>query len=185
MTYLTRFSMVLAFIVLGLTTSSAAPQVIGWDDLVPEKGDGIAMSIPMSEARIGMLSRQEFDGDDQDYADFVEAIEYQRYSQPQGAKVNTLLDGMEVRLPGYITPVGFNDQAKLTEFLLVPYLGACIHVPPPPGNQIVYISDATGFKESQLYEPIWVVGILRATGRATILADTGYRIEGARIEPYN
>lgn len=177
--------MALVLVAAGTTAGLAGPQVLGWGDLVPEKGTGVAMSIPMSEARIGMLPRDEFEGTDQDYADFFEAIESQRYSQPQGAKINIALDGMEVRLPGYVTPVGFNEDAQLTEFLLVPYLGACIHVPPPPGNQIVYVSDITGFKESHFYEPIWVVGTLRATGRATILADTGYRIEGARIEPYN
>jgi hypothetical protein len=49
------------------------------------------------------------------------------------------LDGTKVRIPGYIVPLEADDQGRLTEFFLVPFLGACIHVPPPPPNQIVYV----------------------------------------------
>ena len=47
------------------------------------------------------------------------------------AQVNPLLDGLTVRLPGYVLPLEITGR-KVTEFLLVPWVGACIHTPPPP-----------------------------------------------------
>jgi hypothetical protein len=49
------------------------------------------------------------------------------------------LDGQNIRLPGYIVPLEVSEEGRTTEFLLVPYFGACIHVPPPPSNQIVHV----------------------------------------------
>ena len=40
------------------------------------------------------------------------------------------LDGKSVRIPGYVLPLEFEDTG-VTAFLLVPYVGACIHAPPP------------------------------------------------------
>ena len=54
-------------------------------------------------------------------------------------KANKSLDGATVRLPGFIIPLDARRDGVLDEFLLVPYFGACIHVPPPPPNQLVYV----------------------------------------------
>lgn len=51
-------------------------------------------------------------------------------SQPIG-KVVAALDGQQVRLPGFVVPLE-GDSKEVTTFFLVPYFGACIHVPPPP-----------------------------------------------------
>ena len=48
------------------------------------------------------------------------------------------LDGRYVLLPGYVVPLEFSDS-RIIEFLLVPWVGACIHKPPPPANQIVHV----------------------------------------------
>ena len=100
-------------------------------------------------------------------------------------------NGQLVRIPGYALPLEF-DGAEVSEFLLVPYVGACIHTPPPPPNQIVFIKVSEPFASSGLYTPVWVEGVLSATpglhelslvdGRAPI--DVGYRIEGAAVAPY-
>lgn len=55
------------------------------------------------------------------------------------APVVKALDGQNIRLPGYIVPLEVSEEGRTTEFLLVPYFGACIHVPPPPSNQIVHV----------------------------------------------
>ena len=53
------------------------------------------------------------------------------------------LNGQFVKIPGFVVPL--EGTAELTtEFLLVPYFGACIHVPPPPSNQIVYVTFKDG-----------------------------------------
>nr|BFE93749.1 hypothetical protein GCM10020185_42850 [Pseudomonas brassicacearum subsp. brassicacearum] len=55
------------------------------------------------------------------------------------APVVKALDGQQIRLPGYIVPLEVSEEGRTTDFLLVPYFGACIHVPPPPSNQIVHV----------------------------------------------
>ena len=54
------------------------------------------------------------------------------------------LDGKRVHIGGYVVPLDF-DATRVKEFLLVPFVGACIHVPPPPANQIVYVKTEQGF----------------------------------------
>ena len=100
-------------------------------------------------------------------------------------------NGHLVRIPGYALPLEFEGTA-VSEFLLVPYVGACIHSPPPPLNQIVFIKVSEPFASKGLFTPVWVEGVLNATlgthelslvdGRAPI--DVGYRIEGAVVAPY-
>ena len=36
-------------------------------------------------------------------------------------------------------PLEEDSEGPVLEFFLVPYVGACIQVPPPPPNQIVYV----------------------------------------------
>jgi len=103
-----------------------------------------------------------------------------RSMQPLVGAVRPELDGKRVRIAGYTTPVGFAENE--TRFLLVPELGACIHVPPPPPNQIVYVEKADGAPE--MFEPVWVTGTLKAEPVATVLADVGYRLVDAVAEPY-
>ena len=53
---------------------------------------------------------------------------------PWGERIRIDLNEKEVRIPGFIVPVDFEQQQTITRFLLVPYFGACIHEPPPPPN---------------------------------------------------
>ena len=50
------------------------------------------------------------------------------------------MNGQAVRIPGFIVPLEFNDDEDVTQFFLVPFFGACIHVPPPPPNQIILVN---------------------------------------------
>lgn len=112
------------------------------------------------------------------------------YTQMQAefndAPVNETIDGSFVRLPGFIAPLEYTDEL-ITEFLLVPYFGACIHVPPPPANQtvLVKLSEGQGIKFEDSYYPFWVMGQLVAEGASTDLAEAGYYIENALVEPYS
>ena len=101
------------------------------------------------------------------------------------APVNEILDEKLIRIPGFIAPLDYTDD-RITEFLLVPYFGACIHVPPPPANQTVLISTAEGqgIKPEDSNSPIWVMGKLSTEGTTTELAAAGYYMEEAIIEPY-
>ena len=100
------------------------------------------------------------------------------------APVVPALDGKRVRLPGFVVPLE-TDTAKISEFLLVPYYGACIHVPPPPANQTVYVRLPPELAfEGKPFDTIWVTGTLKVTPTSSELADAGYRIEATAIAPY-
>lgn len=98
------------------------------------------------------------------------------------APVVAALDGKRVQIGGYVVPLDF-DATTVKEFLLVPFVGACIHVPPPPANQIIYVKSALGFEVKGQFDPVYVTGKLTTTPASTGLADTGYSIEAEKVEP--
>ena len=94
------------------------------------------------------------------------------------------LDGKRVKLPGFVVPLDTDGQ-KIREFLLVPYYGACIHVPPPPANQTVHVVTGTDRKyQGGLFDPVWVSGILKVEASSSDLAEAGYRMDAIKVEPY-
>ena len=93
-------------------------------------------------------------------------------------------DGTRVRLPGYTVPFDYGVDAEITEFLLVPYFGACLHAPPPPPNQTIYVKTSSPIKLIDLAQAVWVEGTLRTTRQETELADAAYTIELAITEDY-
>ncbi len=100
------------------------------------------------------------------------------------APVVESLDGKRVKLPGFVVPLE-GDGEKLSEFLLVPYYGACIHVPPPPANQTVYVKvPAADAKIREAFDTVWVTGILSAKPFNSDLANAGYQIEAEEVTPY-
>lgn len=104
--------------------------------------------------------------------------------QSKIGSVRQELNGSQVRLPGFVVPLE-GDENNVTEFLLVPYFGACIHVPPPPPNQIVYVKFKEGAPVHRLWDVIYVVGTLKTETINHELAETGYVIDGIRIEDYD
>ncbi|MBV4550009.1 DUF3299 domain-containing protein [Pseudomonas sp. SWRI102] len=100
------------------------------------------------------------------------------------APVVKTLDGQQIRLPGYIVPLEVSEEGRTTDFLLVPYFGACIHVPPPPSNQIVHVKSEVGVKLDELYQPYWVEGPMQVKPSSSELADAGYQMEAEKIYVY-
>ena len=92
------------------------------------------------------------------------------------------LDGQDVSIGGYVVPLDF-DATSVKEFLLVPFVGACIHVPPPPANQIIYVKADKGFEIGGAFDPVTVTGRIRTTVAFTGLADAGYTIEATSVQP--
>lgn len=101
------------------------------------------------------------------------------------------LNGTSVRIPGYVLPLEF-DGDLVSEFLLVPFVGACIHVPAPPPNQMVLVKTTESIKIKKLYDPVWVEGVLSTKGETRRLSlvdgqapvDAGYSLGATRVTPY-
>lgn len=92
------------------------------------------------------------------------------------------LDGAKLRLPGYVVPLE-QSRGEIKEFLLVPYFGACIHSPPPPANQIVYVVLTTP-KPLRTMDTVWVSGTMKTTRQDSPWGVSGYSMEGLVVEPY-
>lgn len=90
-------------------------------------------------------------------------------------------DGSVVKVPGFMVPLEDN-QKKVTQFLLVPNPQACIHVPPPPPNQMLLVDVKEGTEVA--YGPIWVHGTLHIQTKRTMYGDVSYAFEALYIEPY-
>ncbi len=94
------------------------------------------------------------------------------------------LAGKLVSIPGFMVPLE-DDLEQVTEFLLVPYAGACIHVPPPPPNQIVYVKMDKSTKVHVTFtDPILVTGILKISTVQSPYGAVSYDLSGESITPY-
>jgi hypothetical protein len=94
------------------------------------------------------------------------------------------LDGKVVRIPGFIVPL--EDEAQfITEFLLVPYFGACVHYPPPPPNQMVHVKMVAGSKvEMAWWQPVWIEGTLRIENVDSPFGVAAFQLAGVKTSPY-
>ena len=148
----------LLFTLLGARAlADEAPVEVYWEDLVPEGFNELA---PPAVQHNGEMSQL----------------------QPDAPVVATY-DGKRVKIPGFVVPL--EGTAELTtEFLLVPYFGACIHVPPPPSNQIVYVKFEEGVRIDNIYDAIWVTGELSTDGWKGDIASVGYRLKGELVEAF-
>ena len=137
--------------------AAVEPVELFWEDLVPK--DYIAPETSINHE--GSMTQQSLD-----------------------APVVSGLNGKLVKIPGFVVPLE-GDSELTTEFLLVPYFGACIHMPPPPPNQIVYVKFSNGVPIANLYDAVWVSGTLTTATWKGDLATVGYSLTGISVTPYD
>lgn len=142
---------------------AASPQKIGWSDLIPP-------SVP--------YSRIVAEGDRDEVNDTWDPT----YDE-NGTKLNLDLNGRLVTMPGYMVPLSSGAEG-VTRFMLVPYVGACVHVPPPPPNQLIFVTAQTPWADGSLWDAVLVTGRLSAQAQSTEIADSGYEIAAEKIQRY-
>jgi hypothetical protein len=174
----------LAFALVAGPALAADTLTLKWPDLVPVNAKDAGISLPTGLVQHGeLLPPIDFKTQSPFSRAYRESISNPRALQPKGSEVRDDLNGKRVRIAGYVTPIGF-DGTRVTDFLLAPYVGACIHVPPPPANQIVMVTDAQGLDMTNLDDPVWIEGSLQVTPVSMDLADVGYQIVGAKVTRY-
>lgn len=142
---------------------AATPRKIMWDELIPP---GVAYPEMVGKGEI-------------DLTDNTWNLVY----DDNAVRLNEDLDGAYIKIPGFIIPLDVSAEG-VTNFMLVPYVGACIHVPPPPANQLIMVDSAKPWPGDQLWDPVWVTGILRTQLQSTDLGQTGYSIVADEMEVY-
>lgn len=159
-------------------------RTIEWTDLMPKDDLDAFLNPPESLNDI-----EDGSAEDQIASQVFNAAKQAGDSRYQQALVSTRVvpefDGQAVRVPGFIVPLAFGTtQQQVTRFFLVPYFGACIHVPPPPPNQIIYGEYPKGFKLDSLYDPFWITGVLSTTLTENDTATSAYSIKVDKISSY-
>jgi uncharacterized membrane protein len=177
MTMFARLVVILSLAVLPGLAQASDPQEISWDMLAPpvdaidnpfenltddqmdtlrqilrfeaqaKRGD-VAEARAKADALRKDLAEQGLDVDGL----FAARVEIMEKREAAASAVNEALIGSSVRIPGYVLPLEFKDR-KAVEFLLVPTVGACIHTPPPPANQIVHVVYPEGIEVNGLFTP--------------------------------
>ncbi len=153
----------LASAALPRTALAKTPTEITWDDLIPP-------GVPYSE----IVAAGEMDE--------TNAI-WQPVFDENATKLNPVLDGAYIKMPGYIIPI---DQSTdgVTSFVLVPYVGACLHTPPPPANQLVFVTTNKPWPSDNLWDAVWVTGQMQHELQSTEVAETGYLLKAEEMETY-
>ena len=164
------------------TIASASFKQIEWNDLIPEEDLDVLMNPP---SYIDDLEENATDDEIADMLnDAVNSADNDRYQQALvSTNIIQQLNAQTIRIPGFVVPVEF-DEESITEFFLVPYFGACIHSPPPPPNQIIYVHAPQGLKLDTLYDPFWISGTLSTKLIENYMATAAYSLKMASYEPY-
>ena len=98
--------------------------------------------------------------------------------------VNPSMDGQKIRIPGFVVPLEFDEEQTISQFFLVPYFGACLHMPPPPPNQIILVDAPDGVQMSALYEPFWLEGEVSTVVTENDMAKSAYAMQLYKLSPY-
>lgn len=171
-----RRLLALAFLYLALPLQ-AAPQVVEWIDLLPEEDYQAMLDMPEISHDWG----EEAPGD------FTSNLRSDDRNLPEvmySSRVVAAMDGRHIQLGGYPVPLETDAQGRYTSFFLVPWPGACIHVPPPPPNQIILVDYPDGLVIDDIYQPLWLTGRLQVDQTSNELADASYRMHADQVESY-
>jgi hypothetical protein len=158
-------------------------KTLEWDDLMPAD-DLDALQNPPNY----LYDFEDDSDEDQSNSQLANAVTNAVNDRYQQALVSTSIisemDGRNVRVPGFVVPLEFDDEQTITEFFLVPYFGACIHSPPPPPNQIIYVRAPKGIQLETLYDPFWISGKLSTKLVENYMATAAYSMEMESYEDY-
>ena len=108
-----------------------------------------------------------------------------RYQQALlSEKIVVSMDGKKIRIPGFIVPLEFENEEMVIQFFFVPFFGACLHLPPPPPNQIILVDFPEGVPLKSLYTPFWISGELKASLVEKDIATAAYTMKMDLYEVY-
>ena len=167
-----RRALVCAMLAIWVPAHANAWRELRWDELSPKGWDpsGATKGLPPNLDRLD-------DTDPQAKA----ALDKMRKFLDE-APVLQSFNGQQVRLPGYLVPIKAG-KAGVSEFLLVPYFGACVHSPPPPANQIVMVKLQKAIRIRTM-DACWVAGIMNTQHNNTDWGVSGYFLAGHHIDEY-
>ena len=166
--------MVVTLVLFGTATGDEVRELT-WEEMIPEGEVPEQPALPVAPHSDDLFVTDDWKED---------SIEQMFLPPPQPIGVVEELDGVLVKLPGFIVPLALDGEGKVEEFLLVPYFGACIHYPPPPANQMVFISTDDPIEMEMTWGPIWVTGEIKTTRQRSEYGAVEYSMAAQTIEEY-
>jgi hypothetical protein len=166
------------------TASKPIFKEIEWTDLMPAEDLDALLNPPsyINDIEDGSLEDQISDQVQNPLATTSDI----RYQQALvSTRIIPEMDGKAIRIPGFVVPLEFDDEQTITEFFLVPYFGACIHSPPPPPNQIIYVHAPEGLQLNTLYDPFWISGTIGTSLVKNYIATAAYSMQMHSYEFYS
>ena len=213
--------LILVLVTVSLDLPGEESREITWEDLLPSKAEAFDDPfLSLSEDQLldlGMIARIRFLLENEkisaDGPDAKEEMNLRMKLKEQGVDVDYLLsqrervarerrkraeavdasvDGSPIRIPGYMLPL-VREEGNVREFLLVPWVGACIHTPPPPPNQMIHVATPIGIEDKGRFSPVWVSGtiMLKPKKYDLFLVDgtreinVAYTLTTKAVEPYS
>lgn len=164
--------------------------LIDWDDLMPEGEIDVLNALFQefyAEQERAWQEQQSLLSDGTGYDSFggiQEGGPGDTMTQIGTFNVVEEMNGMKIRLPGYVVPLDFGAKDGHDEFILVPYFGACLHSPPPPPNQTLLVTADPAAKIDSIFRPVWVEGTLKTGEYMTGVANSAYELILDKVEPY-
>lgn len=157
--------------------------LLDWDALIPQSDLEALMTPPdyINNIEDGSLE----DNLERQIADAFAPADDPYQQALISTKVMAELDEQWVKIPGFIVPIESEENANVTEFFIVPYFGACLHLPPPPPNQIIYANYPQGIELTSLYDAFWISGKLNTEVITNDVAQAAYKMRAVKVEPYN
>ncbi len=168
--------LLLGMLIAANSWGAGGPVELRWDDLVPAdfSFQSLREQIDYSQYDLDSLSDENAEAQ-RLYEDMTQLL--------ANTPVVEQFDGVNVELSGFVVPLEM-DEDQVLSFLLVPYFGACIHTPPPPSNQIVYVESQVGFELRSLDEPMTVTGTLMIERRESDVGSAGYTLYAGQVRPF-
>jgi len=160
---------------------------VRWEELIPKEDLDALLNPP--DYLDGIAEGSEYDVFPEDAAtnattNATDPAEIRYQQALTSAKIKPEFDRQQVRIPGFVVPLEFDDEQTITSFLLVPYFGACMHLPPPPPNQVIYAEFTDGFQVEFLYDAVYIEGELRTAPEDTERGTAAYTMNVKRVSPY-
>lgn len=87
--------------------------------------------------------------------------------------------GKEITMKGFMMPLDYDSKA-VTEFLFMPYIPACMHVPPPPPNQLVLVKMKKGSAVAPSMYPIELTGKISVDANKDL--ESSFKMEGMKYK---
>ncbi|WP_236559678.1 DUF3299 domain-containing protein [Colwellia sp. 20A7] len=154
-----------------------------WLDLIPE--DDLDALLNPPDYLDEIVDGSEADKLNDTFKNEIEKSSNDRYQQALvSTRIKPVVNNAPIKIPAFIVPLGFDDEQKVTQFFMVPYYGACIHLPPPPPNQTIFVNYPKGLELESLYDAYWVSGIIKTSLVENETAIAAYSMDVHAIEFY-